>query len=85
MLTLDQLIADGCVWNPHMWIGDGWMYCRGCEKYTFHRAWSHRGASDCFEVCLECQQYHGTNRLSTDPIQVAVEFTRAYAAALVTK
>ena len=63
MLTKQQLIADGCVPNRNMWIGDGWFWCKGCEKYTLHRAFSHRGDSDCYEVCLECNQYHGSRQL----------------------
>lgn len=59
MLTKDQLLADGCVPNPNMWLGDGWFYCRTCEQYTFHRAWSHKGEADAYEVCLICDTYTG--------------------------
>ena len=66
MLTADQLRGDGCVPNLNLWIGDGWFYCPGCEKYSFHRAFSHRGESDSYEVCLECNQYHGSTPLKGD-------------------
>jgi len=56
-LSRDELIKHGVVDNPNMWIGDAWLYCFPCNRYTYHYAMSHRGKYDCFEVCKECQQY----------------------------
>lgn len=54
--VLDSL---GLVVNRNMWIGDGWIYCKFCQKYTFHYAMSHKGKADCYEVCRECDNYTG--------------------------
>ena len=59
MLTKAQLLADGCVLNRNMWIGDGWIWCRKCRAYQFHEAYSHSGESDCYEVCQTCGTYSG--------------------------
>ena len=59
MLTKAELVTDGCVPNRNAWTGDGWFYCRGCEAYSFHRAFSHPGRGDVYAVCLVCDQYHG--------------------------
>lgn len=58
-----ELEADGAVRNPNMWIGDGWMYCKGCKRYTFHHAMSHPGERDCYEVCGDCDCYYGEEKL----------------------
>ena len=63
MVTLADLVDDGCVVNPHCWSGDGWIYCPGCETYRRHTVYSHPGLRDCFEVCQVCEQYHGTETL----------------------
>ena len=63
MLTKAELLADGCVPNPNCWIADGWMYCRTCEAYSFHSAFSHPGIGDCYEICKTCGTY--TGRLSS--------------------
>ncbi|MEY2873477.1 MAG: hypothetical protein RLZZ373_848 [Pseudomonadota bacterium] len=63
MITRAQLEADGCVVNPCMWIGDGWFYCRTCDRSTRHVALSHRGESDAYEVCTTCDTYTGRGRL----------------------
>jgi hypothetical protein len=49
----------GVVPNLHMWIGNGWLFCRGCQAYRYHHAYSHPGTSDCFEVCDVCHRYYG--------------------------
>jgi hypothetical protein len=58
-ITRAQLDAAGLVVNPNMWIGSGWLYCRICRDYRHHYAMSHRGKSDCYEVCKECETYSG--------------------------
>lgn len=85
MLTKADLIADGCVPNPNMWIGDGWLYCRTCERFQFHGAWSHPGETDCHEVCKVCDTYTGKLKLkgtpmttATDILENAAELTRRY-------
>ena len=57
-VTREEMIAAGLVENPNMWIGSGWMWCMGCGTYTYHYAMSHKGQSDCFEVCGECNVYY---------------------------
>lgn len=61
IVTRPELVEAGLVPNPHLWIGDGWIYCRVCERYTFHQAWSvpQQAQPVCFEVCLSCNYYSG--------------------------
>lgn len=66
IVTRTELEAAGLVPNRHMWIGDGWIYCPLCARNTLHDAWSHKGDSDCFEVCKSCECYSGPNRLRRD-------------------
>lgn len=63
MLTKAELIADGCVKNPHIYIADGWMYCPTCQVWQFHEALSHLGLGDCYECCQTCGHYHGQHAL----------------------
>ena len=92
MLTKAELIADGCVPNPHMWIGDGWMYCPRCQRYAFHQAWSRPGDYACYEVCPHCDTYNGQNSLRgtnaavvAGIVETAKDFTRRYAAHLLSR
>lgn len=71
MITKAQLIADGCVRNPNMWLGPSWFFCKGCEQYAYHTAFSHPGAGDCYELCLQCNEYHGNLQLKGAPMSVA--------------
>lgn len=70
MVTRADLIADGCVPNPNMWIGDGWFYCRACRVERKHEAYSHKGEADCYEVCKTCGTYSGRNAMRTQPVLV---------------
>jgi len=64
ILTIEQLVKDGCVENPHMPLIDGgFQYCRTCLTYNYHDAMSHHGISDCYEVCRVCQTYTGPRQL----------------------
>ena len=72
MLTKDHLLADGCVPNPNMWLGAGWMYCRTCQTYSQHRAFSHQGTADCYEVCNACDTYSGDRGLVNEGRVVSV-------------
>lgn len=46
--------------NAHMWISDGFDYCKGCKRYTYHDAYSKSDApQSCYEVCRECKKYYG--------------------------
>ena len=63
MLTAQQLADDRAVPNPNIWLGNGWMMCKGCNTYTFHHAVSHPNTSDCYEVCNTCNCYYGTEPL----------------------
>lgn len=40
--------------NPNMWIGDGWLFCLTCDRYSFHDALSHPGERDCYLECQKC-------------------------------
>jgi len=89
MLTKAELLADGCVPNPNMWIGDGWLYCKTCEAFQFHRALSHPGVGDCYECCLVCNTYTGRLPLkgsampvASDILASAKEFTERYSRTL---
>ena len=77
MLTKAQLIADGCVPNQNMWIGDGWMFCRTCNRYSFHGAMSHQAEADCYEVCKVCDTYTGNLRLKGSPVTTAADILEA--------
>jgi len=52
-----ELEAKGKVVNPNMWLGSGFMFCKVCEKYTYHYPMSTKGKSDCYEICEECDNY----------------------------
>ena len=47
----------GLIVNPHMYLGSAWFYCRVCREYTYHYAMSHKGQSDCFEICKKCDSF----------------------------
>ena len=64
VVTVAELREAGLIPNRHMWIGNGWMFCRVCNQYAYHDAWSHRGTSDCYEVCRECQCYSGHHAIT---------------------
>lgn len=57
-VTFEWMKHNGLVVNPHMWIGDGWLFCVYCKQNTLHFAMSHPGMSDCFEVCEVCHLHH---------------------------
>jgi len=52
-----ELEAKGLVKNPNMWLSSGFLYCKVCEKHTYHYAMSTLGKSDCYEICKECDNY----------------------------
>lgn len=58
-LTREELETKGLVVNPNMPLFGGWFYCRICERYSHHYAMSHKGESDCFEICRDCNCYSG--------------------------
>lgn len=66
MITRTRLDRAGLVMNPHMWIGDGWFFCRTCSDYTRHYAMSHPGQADCWEVCGSCETYSGKLELQEE-------------------
>lgn len=55
--TRAELEEMGLVVNPNMYIGDGWRFCITCNRYAYVNAMSHRGQSDCFEVCRDCNTH----------------------------
>jgi hypothetical protein len=62
-LFLEQV---GLEVNPNMWLGGGWFYCAFCKEYTHHYAMSHKGQSDCFEICKKCDSYSGNKNPVTE-------------------
>jgi len=56
-ISRKELDKKGLVVNPHMWLSSGWIYCKICKDYTKHYAMSHKGKSDCYEVCSKCENY----------------------------
>lgn len=57
VISRDELIRMGLVLNPNMYISDGFFHCPNCNHYTYHFAMSHSGASDCFELCKDCNSF----------------------------
>lgn len=57
VISRDDMILMGLVLNPNMPIGAGFFHCPNCNHYTYHFAMSHRGLSDCFELCQDCDSY----------------------------
>lgn len=57
VLSYQELVDIGIVPNLNMYIGNGYMFCANCQKYTYHFAMSHRGMSDCYELCKDCDSY----------------------------
>lgn len=55
--TRAELDALGLQVNPHMYLGGGWRHCVVCEHYVYVYAMSTPGASDCFEVCHDCNNH----------------------------
>lgn len=55
VLSESDLIKAGLVYNKNMWMPDGgWHFCPNCARYTFSKAYSTPGQSDCRMVCLDC-------------------------------
>lgn len=89
MLTKQQILDDGAVLNPNCWIGDAWIYCDGCKQYTYHAPYSRRIDGAVFEICLQCDNYHGHFHLrgsnvttAADILENAKELTQRYGEAI---
>lgn len=60
-----ELLADGAVQNPHVYLGSGFIYCGRCLQYTYHDAltYPYPQSGLVYEVCLTCDTYTGGHEM----------------------